>query len=89
MDRPTWSPDPDAAAATRMAAFVRAADGSSGRTMASSVDVHAWSLDDPAGFWSLVWEFFGVVGDPGDVAHVPTALPDAVFFPRARLNLAE
>jgi len=72
-----------------MAAFVHAACGRAGRAMASSVDVHAWSLADPAAFWSLVWEFFDVVGDPGDVAHVPTALPDAVFFPRARLNLAE
>lgn len=83
----TWTPDP--AAATRMAAFHRAASERSGRPCATTPDVHAWSLDDPGAFWTLVWDEFGVVGDRGQRSYVPTPLPAAVFFPEARINLAE
>lgn len=72
-----------------MAAFHRAASTLSGRPVTSTPDVHRWSLEDPGAFWSLVWEHFGVVGDRGDRAYVPTELPAAVFFPDARVNLAE
>ena len=85
----TWMPDPATVDLTRMVAFRCAASDRSGTAMESTVDLHRWSLEDPDGFWSLVWEFFGVVGERGDRAHVPTTLPQAVFFPDARVNLAE
>lgn len=89
LTEPTWTPDPQDAAETAMAAFLRAIEQRTGRAKPSSLDAHAWSLADPGAFWSLVWEFFGVVGDAGGVAHVRTTMPEAVFFPEARLNLAE
>jgi acetoacetyl-CoA synthetase len=85
----TWQPTADSIARTRMQRFHGVASRASGRTMTSSPDVHTWSVEEPGAFWSLVWDDFGVVGDRGDRAYVPTQLPDAVFFPDARLNIAE
>lgn len=57
-----------------------------GRTLE---DVHRWSVEKPGEFWSAVWDFCGVVGFKGERTYIPTALPDARFFPDAQLNLAE
>lgn len=83
----TWTPDP--ATDTRMDQFRRIAEERAGTPLNSTVDLHRWSLQDPDAFWSLVWETFGVVGDRGDRAYVPTLLPEASFFPGAQVNLAE
>ena len=85
----TWEPSADAIARTRMSAFHRLAAQRTGSEMTSTPDVHAWSVDKPDQFWSLVWEAFGVVGERGARAHVPSELPTSVFFPDARLNFAE
>ena len=89
MPEPAWVPDADTASRTRMARFHAVAAQRAGRPLATTPDVHAWSLADPGAFWSLVWDEFGVVGDRGGRAHVPSTLPEAVFFPDARINLAE
>jgi len=89
MTEPTWQPNPEAAGRTRMTAFRRAAQERAGQPFASTPEVHAWSLADPDAFWRLVWNEFGVVGEPGEVAFRPTTLPETVFFPDARVNLAE
>ena len=53
-------------------------------------DLHRWSVDDLEGFWSAVWEHFGVR------AHTPYTrvlgrreMPGAEWFPGATLNYAE
>ena len=89
MSDATWVPDPASAYVTRMSEFRRAAELRAGAPMTSTPDVHRWSLEDPDAFWSLVWQDFGVVGERGDRAHVPSDLPRAVFFPDSRVNLAE
>lgn len=85
----TWMPDPATVDLARMAAFRRAAADRTGTVMNATTDLHRWSLEDPDAFWSLVWAFFDVVGERSDRAYVPTALPQATFFPGARVNLAE
>ncbi len=86
---PAWTPAPAAAADTRLARFTQAASSRSGLSLAGTPELHAWSLSDPDAFWRLVWDEFGVVGDAGARACVPSTLPQASFFPAARLNLAE
>jgi acetoacetyl-CoA synthetase len=79
---PLWEPSAERVAGAELTRF-RTDVGHEG-------DLHAWSVADPAGFWSAVWEWCGVVGERGEVAFVPGAvLPDARFFPEARLNVAE
>lgn len=75
--------------ATRMAAFAAAASDRSGRDLTAYDDLHAWSIAEPDAFWSLVWDYFEVVGTRGEVAAEPAALPDARFFPDATLNIVD
>ncbi|MCW2567416.1 MAG: acetoacetyl-CoA synthetase [Mycobacterium sp.] len=65
------------------------ADGR-GLDFAGYDDLHRWSVGDLDGFWSSVWEFFGVR------AHTPyervlgdRSMPGAQWFPGATLNYAE
>lgn len=54
--------------------------------------LHKWSVQQPGFFWSAVWRFCGVIGEPGDVADAALVrgrqMPGAVFFPNGRLNYA-
>ncbi len=51
--------------------------------------LHRWSVDDPEGFWTLLWSFCQVIGEPGANAFSGGAgIRDDRYFPEARLNLA-
>ncbi|GAA4106404.1 acetoacetate--CoA ligase [Enteractinococcus coprophilus] len=52
--------------------------------------LHAWSIHELPVFWDAVREYFGVLGDGFDTAALtnPT-MPGAVWYPQARVNLAE
>lgn len=52
--------------------------------------LHAFSVDQPALFWRALWDFLGVVGEPGDqVVDNPADVAGARWFGEARLNFAE
>ncbi|MCY6383264.1 acetoacetate--CoA ligase [Hoeflea prorocentri] len=54
--------------------------------------LHRWSISQKGAFWSAVWDFCGVVGEPGDAAFQKDEaawMTGARFFPDAHLNLAE
>ena len=53
-------------------------------------DLHRWSVDDPDGFWSAVWERFGVRSHaPYKAVLGRREMPGAEWFPGATLNYAE
>ena len=54
-------------------------------------DLHRFSIDDRPAFWRCVWDFCGVIGDPGPADEVleDDAMPGARYFPAASLNFAE
>ncbi len=53
-------------------------------------DLWRWSIDQPEQFWPSVVDFCGVIGDMGKVVLKDAAnMPEAQFFPDARLNYAE
>ncbi len=87
-DQPLWRPSNiEDLPITR---FAREAERRSGRALADYDSLHAWSVDDPAAFWDLVWDFCGVIGDKGERRLVDAdQMPGAQFFPDARLNFAE
>ena len=89
MTNPTWLPDPQVAERSRIARFRMAAEGVTGASFSDTPDLHAWSIADPGAFWTLVWQEFAVVGEPGAPAYEASTMPEARFFPHARLNLAE
>jgi acetoacetyl-CoA synthetase len=81
---PIWTPDPARVAGTRLAAFM-AEHGAE-----NYLDLHASSVEDPAGFWRRVWDFCGVVGEPGAVVlEAGETMRDARFFPEGRLNVVD
>ncbi|MFN8831815.1 MAG: acetoacetate--CoA ligase [Labrys sp. (in: a-proteobacteria)] len=87
---PLWTPSPDRIAAAGITAFREAANARFGLTLADSRDLHRWSVAHPGAFWSLVWDFCGVIGEKGmtDAADLDR-MPGTRFFPEARLNFAE
>ncbi len=89
-EMPLWQPDRDEIAAHPLTRFAAEAARRAGRSFADYSALHAWSIDERAAFWDLVWDFCGVIGDKGARRLIDgEAMPGARFFPDARLNLAE
>ena len=87
---PLWMPSDERIAAAPLTAFMRAAEGVAGRGFDAYRDLHAWSVEDREAFWSLVWDFCGIVGEKGyRILADGDQMPGAAFFPDARLNFAE
>ncbi|MFY9317190.1 MAG: acetoacetate--CoA ligase [Burkholderiales bacterium] len=81
---PLWTPSPERAAQTSLARFA----GRAGRK--SYEDLHRWSIEQPADFWNLAWDFCRVRGEKGARPLVDgDRMPGAKFFPDGRLNFAE
>jgi len=83
-ERPLWTPDPERAARTGMARFMRLAG------KRDYAELHRWSIEHAEDFWELVWKFGEVRGEPGLRRLInPGRMPGAAWFPEARLNFAE
>ncbi|MCB1495483.1 MAG: acetoacetate--CoA ligase [Bauldia sp.] len=87
-DQPLWTPAGiEALPITRFAAE---AERRAGRRLAGYDSLHGWSVEDPAAFWDLLWDFCDVVGDKGERHSLDLdRMPGGRFFPDARLNFAE
>src|SRR5262245_15425570 len=85
-----WTPPAERAAATQVMAFMVEVNRRHGTRLGTYRDLHVWSVDHPDLFWSLIWDFCGVVGEKGErlVAN-PGKMPGARFLPDATLNFAE
>jgi acetoacetyl-CoA synthetase len=81
---PLWRPNPQTVGETRMDAFIQAM----GR--GDYAATWQWSVDEPAAFWSALWDFAAVHGEKGEEILVDgDKMPGARWFPQARLNYAE
>jgi acetoacetyl-CoA synthetase len=84
---PLWEPSQQRANDAALTVFHSTLTAEYG---ADAGDLHDFSVRRPAEFWSAVWHFCAVIGDPAEVGAVLAEDPrDAVFFPGARLNFAE
>ena len=72
-----------------MARFLSWVEERGGRRFDGYHDLWRWSVDDLAGFWSAVWEWFDVaaVSLPADVLP-DRSMPGTRWFPGATLNYA-
>ena len=91
MSEKLWTPSRERIDAAQITTFRAAAEAASGLNLPDYAALHAWSIDDPAAFWRLVWTDSGVIGDgPGEsILRDGDRMPGAEFFPGARLNFAE
>ena len=89
-ERPLWVPDTARIADANITAFTRQAEARWGRSFADYAALHGWSIDQPAEFWTSIWEYGEVKGSKGDVVlEDGDRMPGARWFPGARLNFAE
>lgn len=90
MTEPLWFPSAARVEASAIDLFRRRVSETRGLELPDTEALHRWSISDPAAFWSEVWHDTGMIGDRGDTVLISgTEMPDAVFFPDARLNVVE
>ncbi|MBN7755413.1 acetoacetate--CoA ligase [Nitratireductor aquimarinus] len=87
---PLWTPSETRTKEAPITAFAERAEALTGKRLPDYAALHAWSVEDREGFWSLLWDFCGVIGDRGERVLVDgDRMPGASFFPDATLNFAE
>jgi acetoacetyl-CoA synthetase len=85
-----WTPPTDAIKRTRVGAFMGWLADSRGKELSSHEELWHWSVTDLSGFWSAVWDYFGVITHaPYTSALASRDMPGATWFPGARLNYVE
>ncbi|MCV0402916.1 MAG: acetoacetate--CoA ligase [Chloroflexi bacterium] len=85
-----WQPPDDVRERTRIGTYLSWLERERGLTFADYDALLAWSIEDLDGFWSSVWDHFGVSGGeaPGP-ALADARMPGSRWFPGAQLNWAE
>ena len=89
---PLWTPGHARAAASEMERFRRSVAEALpvGEPCRDSDALWAWSVAEPGPFWQAVWDWSGVIGEPGEPTTVGNgAFWETTFLPGARLNVAE
>ncbi len=83
-------PAPDVMEHTEIGRYLRWLADNRGLRFNAYDQLHRWSVTDLEGFWSSIWEFFGVQSHaPYQAVLASRAMPGASWFPGARLNYAE
>ena len=84
-----YTPSEARKAASQMAAFAQRISDKTDRTFSGYPELQQWSVSDIETFWRELWDFAGIVGEPGEVVLADRSLPGASWFPQARLNFSE
>jgi len=85
-----WAPPPDVRERTAIGAYLAWLRDAHGRDFETYDELWRWSVTDLDGFWSSIWEWFGIrAHTQPERALGELALPGAVWFPGATLNFAE
>jgi acetoacetyl-CoA synthetase len=86
---PLWVPSQERVEASNLRAFARAS-GEDAVATGGYEAVHRWSVAEPGRFWRAVWDWAGVVGEPGEAVVAPGGdMWRTRYFPDAELNFAE
>ena len=91
-----WAPTAESAARTEIVRYIRwlAANGGPDLTSPGDDDLPSyhplwqWSVDEPAAFWSSIWDFFGVLGNRGGGPVLDGQMPEVDWFAGSTLNYA-
>ena len=85
-----WRPPADVRETTQIGRFLTWLERERGVAFENYDELHGWSVDDLDGFWSAVWEHFGVRSyTPYEAVLGRREMPGAAWFPGATLNYAE
>ncbi|WP_296097673.1 acetoacetate--CoA ligase [uncultured Agrobacterium sp.] len=87
---PLWLPSAERIAQSPMTQFMQWCADRYASSFANYDSFHRWSVDEPEAFWSAVWAYCGVIGEPGSRVLIERGdILKARFFPDAELNFAE
>ncbi|MGV1915171.1 acetoacetate--CoA ligase [Rhizobium sp. 22-785-1] len=87
---PLWVPSAERIAQSPMTQFMQWCADRYASSFANYDAFHRWSVDEPEAFWSAVWAYCGVIGEPGLRVLIERGdMLKARFFPDAELNFAE
>ncbi len=85
-----WQPTPERIARANITAFTAHVERLTGRSFGEYADLWQWSVDESPAFWRILWDYAGLIGEPGARTLVNgERMPGAQWFPDARLNFAE
>lgn len=80
-----WTPAADVRETTAIGRWMAWLEQEGGLHLEDYSDTRRWSVTDPDGFWSSIWEAFHLIGDrPSSVALADGTLPGAPLFPGPR-----
>lgn len=60
-----WQPSADTIANARMTDFLQQVNTEKNVALANYHDLYQWSVDNDESFWSMVWDYFDVIGEKG------------------------
>jgi acetoacetyl-CoA synthetase len=88
---PIWAPTEQAIEQAQVTQFARHVVRKHKLELNTYPDFYRWTVDNPAEFWSEVWDWCGVIASKkGSTVLVDgDKMPGAKWFPEARLNFAE
>jgi acetoacetyl-CoA synthetase len=90
MSEAIWRPSPDRVQRANLSRFIARTREELGSRIRGYEDLYRHSLKQPEAFWRSVWDYCGIIGEPGDlVLEGGQLMPGARWFPRAQLNFAE
>ncbi len=86
-----WRPSPQQIKNAHLTKFKIKLEKTSGRKFDDFAALHTYSIQEPEGFWSEVWDYCGIIAQTKGKRIVVDGdkMPGARFFPDARLNFAE
>lgn len=94
MSKLLWSPSQERISSTQMHKFLEhtrtLGKPSNANLIHDYASLYDWSIRDKKAFWSLIWDYFGVLGEKGDrIVSNEGSMPGAQWFNEARLNFAD
>jgi acetoacetyl-CoA synthetase len=85
-----WEPSAELVENSRLREFMRWLAAERGLDLDNYDALWHWSVEDLEGFWSAIWDFFGVRADGGyESALGDRSMPGAEWFAGTSLNYAE
>ena len=85
-----WEPPSGVRETTEVGRYLAWLERERGLGFPAYDDLQRWSVDDLAGFWSSIWDFFAIEAqEPYRTVLASADMPGAEWFPGARLNYAQ
>ena len=86
-----WSPSDERVKSSQMYKFMKIINKKNNINIQNFTDLHTWSIENKADFWSAIWDFFDVIGSKGMEPYIDpiNKMPGSKFFPNGKVNYAE